>query len=71
MTEIDEDYIFRFKLDPDPLPEENMDPLIETVRSFLDEFLKIGALMYKGERVSVDGFTLLNDKSTVHELFPE
>jgi hypothetical protein len=66
-----DDYVFRFRLQPDSSIEDGQDPLIETVRSFLEEFLKIGFLTYKEERVPVDGFALLNDQKKAHRIFSE
>jgi len=64
-----DDYVFRFRLQTDASIEDGQDPLIETVRSFLEEFLKIGFLTYKEERVPVDGFSFLNDQKKTHRIF--
>lgn len=69
MTTHEDDYVFRFKIDPVPEVSGDMDPLTETVRIFLDDFLKLGFLTSEGKRIRVDGFSFLNDKDTIHRIF--
>lgn len=71
MTTNGDDYIFRFKLDSTAPVESGVDLLSETIRSFLDDFSKMGFFTHEGRRVPVDGFTLLNDKETIHRIFSE
>ena len=66
-----DDYVFRFKLEPNPSVQGDGDPLTETIRSFLDDFLKIGFFTNNGARISVDGFALLNDKTAIHKIFSD
>ena len=71
MTTRNDDYVFRFKLEPNPSVQEDADPLVETIRSFLDDFLKIGFFTHNGTRIPVDGFALLNDKTAIHKIFSD
>ena len=66
-----DDYIFRFKLNSDVSVENDKDPLIETIRSFLAEFLQMGFFTHNGKRVQVDGFSFLNEKENILAIFTE
>lgn len=68
---IEEDYIFRFPLEPEKLETLYDDPLLELVRGLLADLLDCVILTYHGERVRVDGFRLLQDLDTQYEIFPK
>jgi len=67
----EEDYIFRFPLEPQR-PEETGcdDPLVELIRGQLADLLDAVVLTHHGQRVRVDGFRLLQDPDTQYEIFP-
>ncbi len=67
----DEDYVFRFRLEPTKPDEGGYDdPLLELVRGQLADLLDAAVLTYHGRRVMVDGFRLLQDPDTQYEVFP-
>ena len=68
---INEDYIFRFPLEPEKIETVYDDPLLEMVRGLLADLLDCVILTYKGKRVRVDGFRLLQDLDTQYEIFPK
>lgn len=64
-----EDYVFRFPLPgPDAGEAKYDDPLLELVRGQLADLLDVAVLTYHGKRVIVDGFRLLQDPDTQHEI---
>ena len=67
----EEDYVFRFRLEPAE-PDENgyEDPLLELIRGHLADLLDAVTLTFHGQRVRVDGFRLLQDPETQYEIFP-
>lgn len=65
-----EDFVFRFPLKPADGEPVDPDPLVEMVRVFLEDFLRIGVLTKGGERVSVDGFAFVCEPERVYEIFP-
>lgn len=67
----DEDYIFRFPLEPEKIETVYDDPLLEMVRGLLADLLDCVILTYKGKRVRVDGFRLLQDLDTQYDIFPK
>jgi hypothetical protein len=67
----EEDYVFRFPLEPEKLETFYDDPLLELVRGLLADLLDCVILTYHGERVKVDGFRLLQDLDTQYEVFPK
>ena len=68
----DEDYVFRFRLEPaDPDEAGYDDPLLELIRGQLADLLDAAVLTYHGKRVRVDGFRLLQDPDTQYEIFPQ
>jgi len=68
----DEDYVFRFKLDPSPGdPGVCDDPLLELIRGQLADLLDAVQLTYRGQLVKVDGFRLLQDPDTEHKIHPQ
>jgi len=67
----EDDYIFRFQLEPDKLESVYDDPLLELVRGMLADLLDCVILTYKGKRVQIDGFRLLQDMETQYDIFPK
>jgi hypothetical protein len=67
----EEDFVFRFRLDQ-PASDEAAcdDPLIELIRGQLADLLDAVILTHHGKRVRVDGFRLLQDPDTQHDIFP-
>lgn len=64
-----EDFVWRFAVPADdPSARFDDDPLAEMVRVFLVDFLNIGFLTAKGERVQCDGFAFLNDPESIHPI---
>ncbi len=64
-----EDYVWRFKLAPSGDASPADDPMIEMVRTFLSDFLRIGFLTHGGERVKADGFSFEKNPEEIHEIF--
>ena len=64
-----EDYVWRFKLEPSEETSPSDDPMIEMVRTFLADFLSIGFLTRRGERVKADGFSFEKNPEEIHEIF--
>jgi len=65
-----EDYVFRFPLaEPGPDQVGYEDPLLELIRGQLADLLDVVVLTYRGKRVLVDGFRLLDESDTVHDIF--
>jgi len=69
---MDEDYQFRYRLEPEKAEKERVysDPLIELIRSQLEQLLNLVILTYQGEDVRVDGFRPLNTPERIYEIFP-
>jgi len=69
---MDEDYQFRYRLEPEKAKKEKVysDPLIELIRSQLEQFLNLVILTYQGEDIRVDGFRPLNTPEIIYEIFP-
>ena len=67
----EEDYVFRFPLEPEKLEAVYEDPLLELVRGLLADLLDCAVLTYHGQRVRVDGFCLLQDLNTEYKIFPD
>lgn len=67
----EQDFVFRFPLDQ-PASDEAAagDPLIELIRGQLADLLDAVILTDHGKRVRVDGFRLLQDPDTQHDIFP-
>jgi hypothetical protein len=66
-----DDYVFRFPLGEKVTDREGYDdPLLEVVRGLLADLCSTVVLTYKGRRVRVDGFRLLQDPDQQHEIFP-
>ena len=70
MTPDTDDFIFRFRLETAPSPPDGVDPLTEMFRSLFADFLEIGHFTCNGQRVTVDGFSFVNDTEAVHPLTP-
>ena len=70
-SDLEEDYIFRFPLEPDKLEVVYEDHLLELVRGLLADLLDCVVLTYHGKRVRVDGFRLLQDMDTEYKIFPD
>ncbi len=66
-----EEYVFRFRLDPQEDAPAYEDPLVELIRGQLADLLDAVVLMERGRRVRVDGFRLLQDPETQYEIFPK
>jgi dihydropteroate synthase len=68
---MNEDYPFRYRLEPRKAGEEKVysDPLLELIRSQLEQLLDLVVLTYKGEDVKVDGFKPLNDPDKSYDIF--
>ena len=64
------DYVFRYKLDRNST-QASTDPLLEMIRSQLESILNVVVLMEGDREVKVEGFKLLGDRSTIHEVFPQ
>lgn len=64
------DYVFRYKLDRTS-GQPSTDPLLEMMRSQLKSILNVVVLTEGGREVKVDGFKLLGDRSSIHEVFPQ
>ena len=71
MEIMDEEYRFRYKLDPRKADEQKVysDPLLELIRSQLERLLDLVVLTYQGEDVKVDGFKPLNDPDKTYDIF--
>ena len=68
---VEEDYIFRFPLEPEKLEVVYEDRLLELVRGLLADVLDCVVLTHHGKRVQVDGFRLLQDLDTEYKIFPD
>ncbi len=66
-----EDHVWRFALGPPDGPAGQEEPLLEMVRSFLQDLLTMGFLTRAGERVRVDGFAFTNAPTEIHPIFPD
>ena len=69
---MEEDYKFRYRLEPEKAEKKKVysDPLVELIRSQLEQLLGLVVLTHKGEDVKVDGFKPLNTPERVYEIFP-
>ncbi len=65
----EEDYVWRFVVQPNADPAGYDDPLVEMIRTFLEDFLNIGCLTFNGEQVRVDGFSFTNDHDKNYRIF--
>lgn len=66
--EEENDYIFRYPLTPSP-KETARDPLLELFRQELQSLLSLLVLYHKGKEVKVDGFRMMKERETIHEIF--
>ena len=67
----DEEYVFRFRLEPADTDKAGYDDaLLELVRGQLADLLDAVALTYHGQRVMVDGFRLLREPDKQYDIFP-
>jgi len=67
----EEDYVFRFRLEPaEPDKHAYDDPLLELIRGQLADLLDAVVLTYHGKRVRVDGFRLLQEPDAQYEIHP-
>lgn len=64
----EQDYIFRYQINP-PEKENIRNPLLELMRMELASLLDLLTLFHKGREIKVDGFRLLNERKTIHEIF--
>lgn len=69
---MDEDYKFRYRLEPENAEREKVysDPLMELIRSQLEQLLNLVILTCRGEDVKVDGFRPLNNPEQTYHIFP-
>jgi len=65
------DYVWRFPIQPEATSPVYDDPMVEMIRSFLADLLRLGCLTREGKRVDVDGFQFANDPKTVYRIFPK
>jgi len=65
------DYVFRFELNAKPEGTLYDDPLVEFVRSQLEDLLNFLVLTKDGEEVKVNGFKLLDDRGNEYRIFRE
>ena len=68
MSNID-DYVWRFKLDPEKEKIEDDDAFVDLFRNQLQDILKIVVLTKNGARVRVDGFRFVNNMEKEHKIF--
>ncbi len=68
---MDEDYKFHYRLEPDKAFEDKVysDPLLELIRSQLEQLLNLVVLTRDGEDVQVDGFKPLNNPEQTFRIF--
>ncbi|MBI2864281.1 MAG: hypothetical protein HYX94_06925 [Chloroflexi bacterium] len=67
------EYVFRYRLRPEDGEGEAPfyeDRLLEMIRQQLSSLLNLVVPVYRGREVRVDGFKLLSDLDTVHDIFP-
>lgn len=64
------DYVFRYQLQPVP-DRDTVYPnrSTEMIRAQLENLLNLIIPVTGGKELKVDGFKLLNDRGTIHELF--
>lgn len=69
---MEEDYKFRYPLEPEKAGEQRVysDPLLELIRSQLEQLLNLIVLTHQGEDVKVDGFKPLNNQEQTYDIFP-
>lgn len=65
---MDEEYVFRYKLDG-VNRQISTDPLLDMIRSQLENILNVVVLVDGEREVRIDGFKLLRDRHTVHKVF--
>lgn len=65
----EEDYVWRFAVPAKAAATGHEDPLVEMIRVFLDDFLSLGFLTWKGQRVRVDGFAFTNHPKQTYGIF--
>jgi len=65
-----EEFVFRFRVET-PADGESVydDPLVELIRGQLADLLDAVTLTYRGRRVPVDGFRLLQEPGTEYGIF--
>ena len=68
-AELEDDFVWRFRLDENPPEEVYSDPLLELVRVQWEELLKLCTPMQGGEVVKIDGFSLMRDPDNIHAIF--
>lgn len=68
---MEEDYKFRYRLEPEKVIRERVysDPLVELIRSQLEQLLNLVVLTHEGEDMKVDGFKLLNNPEQTYRIF--
>lgn len=67
----EDEFIWRFKLDEEPLAPLNADPLLELLRVQWEELLKLCVPVYGNQEVKIDGFKLMRDLETIHPIFKD
>jgi len=68
-TNLDEDYIWRFRLDNISNERVNEDLTVEYIRRQLEELLNFVVLTYNEKKVKIDGFKFIKDLDMNYDLF--
>lgn len=66
---IDNDFVFKFKLDNSDEPPIYQDPFTEMVRCQIEALLNIVILTNREKNVSVDGFKFINEQDRIYKIF--
>jgi hypothetical protein len=66
---LDEDYIWRFRLDNISNERVNEDLTVEYIRRQLEELLNFVVLTYNEKKVKIDGFKFIKDLNMNYDIF--
>jgi hypothetical protein len=66
---VDEDYIWRFRLDDLPKERSTTDVTVEYIRRQLEELLNFVRLTYNEKNVKINGFKFINNVDMNYHLF--
>jgi hypothetical protein len=66
---VDEDYIWRFRVDDISKKRSNEDVTVEYIRRQLEELLNFVKLTYNEKNVPINGFKLINNLDMNYTLF--
>jgi hypothetical protein len=69
MSQGDDPFVWRFRIDEKPPPETSLDPGRELLRVQWEELLKLSIPMHENSAVAVDGFALMRDPDVVIPIF--